>query len=274
MDVQESELRALEAFMNDRLERLIAIVDFMKDSVCLAFEDRQDLRKAYLHGLFLRALGWVMSQRKLDEGSDFQAVVGCSRALLEIACDMVLVSKDQTDTSAFRMRQWEVSAKLNVARPIIEYYKRRIRKRLPDEFEPLVDFMDKEEKSIEQHRIDLWPKTDKKPDHPNRWTGHNRTLVDDVRKADDLYGSEIRKHLGNTLEAIYETQYREMNLYIHGSGLVGLWNLPPKFYYSKCASTHDLSSRLALFCTRIVLDTFNFDGKAEVLLKEWERIKE
>src|SRR2546423_14730729 len=75
-------------------------------------------------GMFLRALAWMRTLKKLNEAVTFQAMVACNRALLEIAIDMILLHHDKTDASWWKMHSWEQSAKLKVAVEMMKYYDR------------------------------------------------------------------------------------------------------------------------------------------------------
>lgn len=247
------------------------VADFIQKRVHPRFEElaSQSLRETYLHGLHSRATAWLMTLRKLDEPVNFQAILSGVRSLLETAVDMVLLSYDKTDASAFRMRQWEVSAKLKSAKAIVSYFKTRARAPVPDEYQPQVEFIEREEASVEMIRAGLWPYTGPDPkrqgtgSHPDRWTGKN--LSTDVLAADRLHGGEIKKILGTSIEEFYAIEYRRLNWSVHGSGLAGVWNLPPEAFYAVCGLAFVWCVRLAMICSLIVITEFKDSGMTENL---------
>src|SRR5947209_8335364 len=81
--------------------------------------------------------------------------------------------------------------------------------------------------AIETQRSALWNGR-----HPNRWT--DRNLQADVIEADRFLGGEIRNELGHSLSEYYETEYRRMNWYVHGSALASMRGLSPETFVCVC----------------------------------------
>ena len=227
MNLEESEIWAKSCYQD-----VVLVSDFMQLQVNPFFENiaKTSDRDVYIHGLFLRSLAWMLSLRKLNQSRDFQPIVSGARSLLETTVDLVLIHYDKTNSSGWKMRFWGASAKLKAAKTAIEYFKNRARKSIPDEYQDMENFILNEESTIESMRISLWadPKNPTKSKHPERWTGHGRDLLADVREADKLHGSVIEKHLGSNLEEFYETEYRRLNWNVHGSGLTGVREVEPE----------------------------------------------
>jgi hypothetical protein len=264
--MEEEEAMAARFF-----ELIAAVTDYMRQSINPKFDAliNPNRRETYIHGLYSRAVAWMMTLKRLDQAVDFQAVMSAVRSLMEITVDLILIHHDKTDTSAFRMRQWEVSAKMKAAKALVEYFTNRAKLPIPDEYQPQVDFIDREEANVELMRKGLWPYTGSDPKrqskgtHPDRWTGNS--LSTDVIKADSLHGPEIKKIFGSNLEEFYETEYRRLNWSVHGSGLAGVWNLPPEVFHSMCGLAFIWCARMAMICSLIVLSEFRAVGMAEHL---------
>lgn len=82
-------------------------------------------RETHLRILFVRVRAWMKSLCKLDEASDIQAVAACTRALMEIAVDMLLLHADKSNDSGERMRWWNLSAELQMAIAFLQSHKER-----------------------------------------------------------------------------------------------------------------------------------------------------
>jgi hypothetical protein len=161
-----------------------------------------------LAGGWWRSLCWQYSLTRLTSPSDFQAVFGAARALLEIAIDAALL-QHLPDAPA-QMHDWEESAKLKHAEALRRHFNGR---GVPPEYAPPIAFANHEGTRIVAARLARgWTKKGK-PQHPNRWT--DQDLGTDAARADSLDSS-----LG--LSEIYETKYRQMCWYVHGSGSIGI----------------------------------------------------
>lgn len=248
-------LEEVEAFASARHAEAVLIADFMQSRVNPLFGHRREggthHRDAAIYGLYMRALSWMLSLRKLDEGYDFQPVVSGVRSLLEVVVDLVLLHHDKSNSSGWKVMWWGESAKLKAAEGVERYYKDVARKPVPDEYEPQLDYIRDRSVPIKDMRVTLFNGI-----HPERWTSR-RNLLDDVREVDRLSGSEIERHLGKKLEEFYETQYRRLNWNVHGSGLTGVvfpnetevgagLRLTQGVCYLWC-------SQLAMMCTSVVL---------------------
>lgn len=224
--------------------------------------DKTSDRDANLHGLFLRALAWMLTLDKLNQGRDFQAIISGARALLEITVDLILLHYDKTNGSAWRMKWWGESAKLKAAKAVIEYYKNRIKKPVPPSNEDIVTFVQNQESIINEMRKVLWtdPKDPSKGRHPERWTDR-RNLLQDVQEADRLHGSIIEAYFGSNLEEFYETEYRRMNWNVHGSGITGVHFLEAEGFNLMCALGFMWCARLSMICIDVVLRDLESDSR-------------
>jgi len=255
--------RESEAFASRCHKDVVTVTDFMvqkvkslSDSVNLASD-----RDVYIHGLYFRAIAWMLSLRKLNDGVDFQPIVSGARTFLEITTDLVLIHYDKTNESGWRMRWWGMSAKLKSAKALVEYFNNRARKPISNEYQDVADFVTNEEAGIEHMKKALWPdpRDPNKGRHPERWTGRSN-LLDDVREADRLHGARIERHFGSTLEEFYETEYRRMNWNVHGSGLTGIRDVDEVGINIMRALGYNWSAKLAMVCTDIVLQDFKDSG--------------
>lgn len=68
-------------------------------------------RDEALKGLWMRAYAWMQTIGKLNDPLDFQAILSGNRALLELVVDMSLLYHDKTNTSGWKIFQWNVSEK-------------------------------------------------------------------------------------------------------------------------------------------------------------------
>jgi hypothetical protein len=181
----------------------------------------------------------MRSLAKLNQSTDFQAVAGCNRTMLEIVVDMILLHHDKTTHSAYWMEQWELSAKLQVAECLINYF-RRMGQPVPPEHKAEKEFVQQNQASIRTQRFSLWPSC--KGRHPSRWTGQ-ANLLSDIREADRLQGTK--------LEEFYETRYRQICWDIHGSGLASVRGLQKSSFDAKCGLAYKACGDFAMLCTHI-----------------------
>ncbi len=258
MNFQES-----EAFAARCHQDVLTVTNFMvnkvkplSDSVNLASD-----RDVYIHGLYFRAIAWMLSLSKLNEGVDFQPIVSGARSFLEITTDLVLIHYDKTNESGWRMRWWGESLKLKSANALVQFFNNRAHKPIANEHQDVADFVINQEAGIKHMRKMLWPDPDdpNKGRHPGRWTDRSN-LLDDVREADRLHGSVIEKHFGSNLEEFYETEYRRMNWNVHGSGLTGVRDLDEVGINIMRALGYNWSAKLAMTCTDVVLRDFKDSG--------------
>ena len=161
------------------------------------------------------------------------------------------------------MRWWEESAKLKSSEALETYYGGEV----PSEYTPQVEFFKNRKDAIKAQRTALW-----KGEHPNRWTG--RSLLADVIEADRVLGEKIRKELGESLREYYETEYRRMNWYVHGSALASVRGLAPKTFVCVCGLAFKACSDLAWFCTKLILTDFGFAKHLPGIEDQWESIRQ
>jgi hypothetical protein len=264
----------VEKLMNKVNERNVAeglfrgvvlIADYMKDANQNLLDTLMEPseQETAMHGSFLRAACWMMTLKKLKNPSDVQAIIACNRSLLEVTVDVILLHGDKTGAAASAMYWWEESAKLKSAEAIVAYYSEKV----PDEYSPQIGFIANRRSKIEAQRKALW-----KGRHPNRWTA--RYLRDDVREADRLLGGEIRKELGHTLTEYYETEYRRMNWYVHGSALASIRGLAPATFVCVCGLAFKACSDLAWLCTKLILTDFGFAKHLPGIEDQWEGLRQ
>lgn len=259
MDIRESEAWASRCYQDVQ-----QVGDFMKSKVNPFFDgiNKTSDRDVYIHGLFLRAVAWMLSLNNLNHGKHFQAIISGVRSLLEITTDLILLHYDNTNASAWRMRWWGLSSKLKAAKAVINFYATRAKKAVPYEDEDIVLFVQNEEAVISDMRQKLWPDLSdpNKGRHPERWTDR-RTLLQDVQEADRLHGTVIESHLGSNLEEFYETEYRRMNWNVHGSGLTGIRDIPPEGVNVMCGLGYLWGARLSMICIDVVLRDLQESGR-------------
>lgn len=248
------------------------VASYMKecDNTSLNTLVRPSRREVYLRGLFTRALFWMSSLEKLDSPTDIQAVNTCTRALMELATDAILLHCDETDESVLKMLHWERSQKLHSAEGVITYCSKLGISISPD-YDDLQHFITQNKAKVDKKRLALWPNAKQKPKHPQRWTG-NASLLSDCLSADNCYGHQIQHDLSVSLEHFYENEYRRMNWYIHGSGLTGTRNLPIAMYYWVSSLSCDWCCRLSMLITKVILAEYSAKEHLSFIEKKWQDI--
>jgi hypothetical protein len=226
-------------------------------------------RENALYGMFLRAVAWMRTLKKLTGPTDFQAVVACNRALIEITVDIILLHCDKSEASSWRIHWWEQSAKLKSAKALLFYYA-HVGLPVPDSYSEQSGFVARQEAKIVEMRNDLWPAL--KGKHPDRWTGTN--LAEDVRAADKCWLDEIVKEFSTSLTEFYETEYRKMNWSVHGSALAGVRDLSPIAFHYLCGLAHKWSSDLAMLSAKAVLIDFRFATHLLDFAANWEEVRQ
>lgn len=224
-------------------------------------------REEQLQAVWHRAIAWMKSVKKLNDPTDFQALVSCNRALLEMTVDMILLSHDRTDESRLQVFWWEKSSKLKSAELLQKYYKGDV----PEAYQEQVDFIAREGEEIRKMRAALWP--NRKGKHPERWTGRS-SLYEDVMESDRLYLAEIENELDVGLTEFHETEYRRMNWNVHGSATAGIRGIPPIGFHYLCGLTYKWCSDLALLCAKIILTDFHFTKYLDDLSERWRWIRD
>jgi hypothetical protein len=245
----------------------VLVADFMQElsSNLLGTLINVSNREENTMGMFLRAKAWMLTLKKLNNPVAFQAIVSCNRALLEIAVDMILLHHDKTDASWWKMQCWEQSAILKVSEQLKAYFDRRNVK-VPARYNPQLDFIRDNKTLIEAQRLNLWGKKN----HPMRWTGNN--LLHDSELADQYWGTAIKEEIGTTLIEFYETEYRRMNLNVHGSALAAIRYAPGKDFHITCGLTFKSCAELGALCTKVILDDYDFAAHYPELSNRWEEL--
>jgi hypothetical protein len=209
------------------------------------------VRDDSLIGLWHRSYSWIKSLSRLNQETDFQPITTANRALLEILIDMILLHNDKTNGLAETLFWWSQSEKLKVAECKIKFQQNN-NIEIDSECQ---GFITREGDEIRSNRKRIWNCENKHPNY-RRWTQHD--LAFDVKEADKIYLSEIKKVLGTSLEEFYETKYRMMNWNIH-SGVSAFWQYSPaKFSYDNFFYMWD-SASFGVLCTRILMSDLGLD---------------
>lgn len=196
-------------------------------------------REWCLWGYFQRLLPMIRSLAVLVQPSFFQLTLAANRNLLEILVDVVHLAHNEPQDVVERILAWEDSAKLKAAEAAVSYLERSSSS--DAEYQKIFSgFIATRGADIRAARHRYWPPHYR---HPDRWSAHN--LLEDCRRADKL------EALG--LEAFYETQYRQMNWRIHGSGFAGIRGLEIGGFDMVYAYSQMKSAEFAQKATLVVL---------------------
>ncbi len=203
-------------------------------------------REKTAYGLYLRALGWMQTIKKLNDPADFQALVSGTRALFETNIDMILIRYDESGARTEQEIAWGESAKLKQAEALVAYY-RSIGKPVPPQYKAHVEFIRTKQQHVQQVRVKHWPskKDPAKGRHPDRWSDAN--LAELATEADKLHGSELRE--------FYETEYRAICWNTHGSGLAAVRTLPPETFHAICGLAFRSCADFGMDCAKLALMT-------------------
>ncbi|MEW6737832.1 MAG: hypothetical protein AB1489_41510 [Acidobacteriota bacterium] len=279
MDLPES-----YEFTQQQFHRVNCIYEVMERHVYPIIEREIDAQESLQEwdreptflGLFLRALTWVKSIDKLDEPTDLQPILTSVRALLETSVDLNLLRAEPGTTLCWKMYWWEESAKLKAATCLRDYYKRALPRDgknfpadIPSVSADAMQFIDNNEAHLLNQRRTLWPShvsNSGAPKHPERWTGSGELLTD-VRAADRAGGSLIKTIVGMPLEEFYESEYRRLSWNVHGSGLTIVRRLTPSGVHLMCGFGYLCCARLALLCTKLVVDEFGVANEISIIQK-------
>jgi uncharacterized protein DUF5677 len=214
-----------------------------------------DPREWLLWGYFQRVLPICSSLALLVQPSFFQLTLAANRTLLECFVDVIHLAHNEPTDIVERIETWEASARLKAAEAGLSYLTRTKQQASPF-FGLYSGYIQKEGPGIRVARQRLWP-----PDgrHPDRWS--RRNLGDDCRGADRLENQG--------LEDFYETQYRQMNWNIHGSGFAGIRGLNVHGIDMIYTYSQAKSAEFALRATTIILQELGLLG---ALQKRFEQL--
>ncbi len=268
-DYSDETNREFEEAMFQNFQFVYAFANKYKENIGSVFSENEvRLRTDFIKGLWYRSYYWLEIIDKLRL-TNFQAFACANRGLLEIVVDLALLHNDKSNTSALKLDSWSQSQKFKAAEGITKSFERKSLE-IPQTYEMFSDFIDGNKSSVENARKTYW-KTDKKPNgrHPERWTG-SETLLTDVVKADEILGNTIVEILDETLEQYYETQYRQMNWFIH-SGISSFQNKLEEDFSLDCAFFLKGCADLGLLSTHIVLKDFKLD---EYIPNYYQTLKE
>jgi hypothetical protein len=226
---------------------------------------RRTAREQYILGLYYLAKGWLHTLTKLNEVRDIQAIMTCSRSLIEITVDLILLYKDRSNNTVLKMLHFDRLQKFKAAAELVKYYV-NLGQPVPIQYQEIESFYKKKKYRIEKKKRELWPGNTRL----QRWSGNN--LLTDIKEADRLLSQAIKDELRVSLEEFHETEYRRLHWFVHGSGLAGFWNLPATIFHLFCALSFSWSCSLAMICVKIVLTEFNMTVVMIDLDKEWEKV--
>ncbi|HET9954948.1 MAG TPA: DUF5677 domain-containing protein [Polyangiaceae bacterium] len=190
------------------------------------------------HALFLRVQAWLNSLSKLDEPGDFQAASAAARGIFETAIDMVLI-QHQEGQSVIKLMAWERSCKLKYAE----------RHSAHSNELHVIEFVRDNKRAILSERESTWGKNKNgKPIAPERWTGRN---LEQDAKAADAYVPKA------SFVRFYSESYVPACWYVHGSGVVGILEVPAAFFPTLSALALHKVCVFGLVCTEYALRLFN-----------------
>lgn len=224
-----------------------------KDSIISVFPRKESgHRDNCVKGLWYRAYCWLQSLPKLNSPSDFQLFASANRGLMEITVDLALLHQDKTNSSGWKMFQWNLSDKLKGAEAIIRYLKEN-NIEVSDQYSEYQEFISSEKDNILRIRNAIW----KKDEHPKRWTGKGN-LFDELKEVDEVLKKSIVELFGMSLSQYYRTEYKRMSWYVH-SGVSGIWNMPEESYPLLGAFFLNGCANFGLLSTHIVLKDLGLD---------------
>lgn len=218
-------------------------------------------------GALLRVTAWLRSLKKLNHPGDFQAVVCCSRALLEIAIDLSLLQFDAARHSHDMIASWERSAKFKHAKGVERFYA-RAGKAVPNDLVEVVNFIAREGAVVDAERRKHWPQTNGA--HPVRWTG--RSLPDDAREADKVVPHGFVADLNaDSFSEFCTRRFAHLCWSTHGSGLAGVRFLSEGHFPGVSALGFAESAQLAVTCVDLLLRLFGRHD--EIMQVRFQKLK-
>jgi hypothetical protein len=243
------------------------VIDYMEKRVkpgLNLFVGRQSAREQYMLGLYYLAKGWLHTLKKLDEPRDVQAIMACTRSLLEVTVDTIHLHRDKSRKTVRKMLHFDRFQKFKAAAELVKFYGSSS---VPSQYEEIESFYKKRKYQVEKKKKELWPNNKS----PMRWTGNS--LLVDIKTADHMLGYAIEEELRMSLEKFYETEYRRLNWYVHGSGLSGYWNIPANTFHLICGLGFYWSASFAMLCAKVVLTDFRVTTVLTNFDREWDRVR-
>ncbi len=101
------------------------ILTYIQDRVTPSLEmlvGRQTRREQYMIGLFHLAHAWMKTLKKLNHPGDIQALMTCSRSMVEITVDLTHLYRDRSRNTVRRMLQFDRLQKFKQAKALVGYY--------------------------------------------------------------------------------------------------------------------------------------------------------
>jgi hypothetical protein len=244
-----------------KYETIVLVRDFVQQKVRPVVERsaKEEGHDGTVYWLLLRTLGWLGTLGELKEPQHFQAAMGGTRALLEVAIDLALLHHDRANQTTARVAAWERSAKLHAAEKIQERFQGRA---LPKEHNVKIAFIARDGAAIRAERGVAWPGRKKPASHPGRWTG--RSLEHDAAAADSYGGFGFADY--------YAGRFSELCWSTHGSGLAGIRFIPEHDFPGLIAVAFDDSARWAKLGAELALRYYDkFDAIAEARFRQLGR---
>jgi hypothetical protein len=218
--------------------------------------------------LLARVHPWIMTLGRLANASDFQAVIGCDRALFELTVDLTLMRFAKADYPPEKMLAWDESAKLKACHAIERHFSKR-GAAVPQRFQAQMTFINRNEGPITALRAKYF-RLDKngKPRHPARWT--DATLEADAMAAHAATPKAFEWPVD--LEAFYATRYPPICWNVHGSGAAGMRFIPEANIPLLGAQAMVECLDFAVRCAMLVLIEFGlFGATAKTAFVECQR---
>lgn len=213
-------------------------------------------RETTVYLLFSRVWCHMLTLKKLDQPTDYQAVSAINRSLLEIAVDLIFFCSDKTSLSAEKLSWWEKSAALVASKTFADYEKAS-GGNVPKQMQEAIT---NNEPLINQQRLHLWPRKNGVPKHPDRWTGRNLWEDIDYITKNKLEEPTILKIIGNDLRKIYKQTYKLMCWNTHGSGATFIRQAARSSegidLVANIGHGYLVGAELAAFCTTLALNDF------------------
>ncbi len=246
------------------LDQLYPIVETIKPRPNVADRDIAIIR------LWMRARHWLGTVTRLDRLADIQAASVAYRTLLELAVDMMLVAKDQTNEAGLRLTLWAESERVKHFENVVHHYQSR-NLPLPQQFAENLESHNTVRPAMETIRKHHWPlkKDPTKAKHPERWTANN--LFDDMVSLDESPQEEafIMTCVRMPLSALYREEIKPVNWCVH-SGVAGPWGTTEVGVLQYfLGNAYDRCADFGLLCTMVLLNEYAKGDVAAKLLEDF-----
>lgn len=239
-DEQRFALRQQHAIIFGSLKAIAELVHTEVTPVVQAASKSSALDET-VFGLFLRALGWAYSLKRLDDVFDFQAHSAGCRSLFEVAIDLVLLTRGVEPVE--KLLAWERVATYRSAE-----FRARADGGDAAVTQEAAGHVQRNAAAVEADRARFWPQ---KNGYPQRWTG--RPLFPDAQRA---HAREPSIGLG----ALARDHYDRLCWGTHGSGLVLIRTVTEDLFPGISILAIYESTNLLRHVVRLVLEHFKLYG--------------